>query len=360
MLTATTLKLYHFKNYETYQCSFNKPIVAICGANGSGKTNLLDAIYYLCFTKSYFLKQDNLIIKHNEEGMRVEGNFLKDETPFNAVGILRENNKKEFLVNDEAYKKLSHHIGKLPCVMIAPDDVEIITGTSDERRKFIDAILSQLNSNYLQWLIDYNRILQQRNSFLKHASTQTYFDETLLAALDNQLSTKAALIFEERKLFFQTFTLTVIELYNAIAGKNENIALTYESQLLQNNLQHLLTENKQRDLFLQRTGFGIHKDDLSITINNQSFKITASQGQRKSLLFALKLAEFETLKKHKGFSPILLLDDIFEKLDAERMHYLLQKVCVENNCQVFITDTHKQRLEEHLNNLKVQFQLIEL
>ncbi|MBS1627280.1 MAG: DNA replication and repair protein RecF [Bacteroidetes bacterium] len=360
MLTISALKLFHFKNYTTYQCSFNTPIVAICGANGSGKTNLLDAIYYLCFTKSYFLKQDNLIVKHNTAGMRVEGFFLKNETTLNAVGILRENNKKEFLLNDEAYKKLSHHIGKLPCVMIAPDDVEIISGTSEERRKFMDAVLSQLNNNYLQWLIDYNKILQQRNSFLKHASTQTYFDETLLATLDHQLSIHAALIYEERKLFFQTFTSTVIKLYHSIAGKNENIEITYESQLLNNSLQHLLTENRQKDLYLQRTGFGIHKDDINITINNQSFKLIASQGQRKSLLFALKLAEFETLKQHKGFSPILLLDDIFEKLDAERMHYLLQKVCVENNCQVFITDTHKQRLEQHLNNLQVKFQLIEL
>ncbi|MBA4197744.1 MAG: DNA replication and repair protein RecF [Chitinophaga sp.] len=360
MLAATALKLYHFKNYETCEWSFTENIVAICGANGSGKTNLLDAVYYLCFTKSYFLKQDNLVIKHDTEGMRIEGNFSKDEDAFKLVSILRENNKKEFLVDDELYKKLSQHIGRFPCVMIAPDDVAIITGTSEERRKFIDTILSQINSNYLQWLIDYNKILQQRNSFLKHIATQNYFDETLLETLDKQLAEKAELIFTERKKFFETFIPAILNCYKAIAGKDEKIEIVYESQLTNNNLLNLLTENRQRDLFLQRTGFGIHKDDVVINMNNQSFKTTASQGQRKSLLFALKLAEFETIKQQKGFSPILLLDDVFEKLDAERMHFLLHKVCVENDCQVFITDTHKERLEQHLNNLQVKFQLVEL
>jgi len=181
--------------------------VAFCGANGSGKTNLLDAVYYLCFTRSYFQKQDNLVVKHDTAGMRIEGNFSKNDDRFKLVSILRENNKKEFSVNDESYKKLSQHIGRFPCVMIAPDDIDIITGTSEERRKFIDTILSQINSNYLQWLIDYTKILQQRNSFLKHNANQHYFDEALLETFDTQLAEKATFIFAERKNFFKPLFL---------------------------------------------------------------------------------------------------------------------------------------------------------
>lgn len=360
MLLINNIKIFQFKNYAEQQWQFGKRIVAICGSNGSGKTNLLDAIYYLCFTKSYFLRQDNLVVQHHQQGMRAEGNFLKDGTDYNLVAILRENSRKEFLVNDEAYTKLSQHIGKFTCVMIAPDDVELITGSSEERRRFVDAILSQSEPDYLQWLIDYNKILQQRNSLLKHAAQQNSLDEQLLDTLDEQLCEKGILIFNARKLFFQSFIPLVIELYNSIAQQQEGIALQYESQLQQQELQTLLTTNRQRDLYLQRTGAGIHKDDLAMNMNEQVFKIVASQGQRKSLLFALKLAEYETLKKQKGFAPILLLDDVFEKLDAARMHHLLHKVCVEGDGQVFITDTHKERLEKQLNELNADFQLIEL
>jgi DNA replication and repair protein RecF len=360
MVSLQNISVVQFKHYEQQQWMFDQRITAICGSNGSGKTNLLDAIYYLCFTKSYFSRQDAQIIQQGKQGLRIEGIIVKAEKPFELVCIIRENNRKEFWCNGEEYKKFSEHIGKFTAVMIAPDDVELITGKSEERRKFIDTILSQCNAAYLQWLIDYNKILQQRNSLLKAAAEHNRLDESLLDTLNEQLSEKGTLIFAARKSFTDELIPAAIQSYQSIAQTDDTISLKYESQLNRHHLLDLLAQNKQRDLYLQRTGFGIHKDDLEISMSNQSFKNMASQGQRKSLLFALKLAEFEILKKQKGFTPILLLDDVFEKLDADRMHHLLHKVCVEENGQVFITDTHADRMESQLKAIGATYQLIEL
>ncbi|OIQ96007.1 DNA replication and repair protein RecF [mine drainage metagenome] len=360
MLSLKKISVVQFKNYEQRQWSFDRRITAVCGPNGSGKTNLLDAIYYLCFTKSYFSRQDAQIVQQGKSGLRVDGIFLKDEKEHELVCIIRENNRKEFWADGEEYKKFSEHIGKFPCVMIAPDDVELITGNSDERRKFIDTILSQFNADYLHWLIDYNKILQQRNSLLKAAAENNRLDESLLDTLDEQLAEKGQLIFTARKQFTEELIPAAIQSYQSIAQKDDGININYDSQLLKNNLLELLQINRQRDLYLQRTGFGIHKDDIEILMREQSFKNIASQGQRKSLLFALKLAEFEILKKQKGFTPVLLLDDVFEKLDAERMHNLLHKVCMEENGQVFITDTHSERMERQLKAIGAEYGLIEL
>ena len=360
MLFLQNISVVQFKNYEQQQWLFKQRITAVCGSNGSGKTNLLDAIYYLCFTKSYFSRQDAQIVQHGKSGLRVDGVFLKDEKEQELVCIIRENNRKEFWANGEEYKKFSEHIGKFPCVMIAPDDVELITGNSEERRKFIDTILSQCNADYLQWLISYNKILQQRNSLLKTVAEKNRLDESLLDTLDEQLAEKGQLIFTARKEFTEELVPAAFQAYQSIAQKDDAIKISYDSQLLKNDLLELLQINRQRDLYLQRTGFGIHKDDLEILMNEQSFKNIASQGQRKSLLFALKLAEFEILKKQKGFTPVLLLDDVFEKLDAERMHNLLHKVCIEETGQVFITDTHAERMESQLKAIGAAYGLIEL
>ena len=244
--------------------------------------------------------------------------------------------------------------------MIAPDDVALITEGSEERRKFIDALLSQLQHDYLEQLIAYNKILQQRNSFLKFASERNAYDESLLEILNKQLLEKGNFIYQRRKQFLYTFLPLVFQQYTAIAENDDKLLLTYESQLNKQSFEELLMENFQRDLYLQRTGSGIHKDDILIELQQSSFKNIASQGQRKSLLFALKLAEFELLKLYKGFAPLLLLDDVFEKLDDNRMQNLLHWVCNENGGQVFITDTHKDRLESALNALHTGCQIIEL
>lgn len=360
MLRIKQISVYQFKNYHQQQWSFENRITAICGPNGSGKTNLLDAIYYLCFTKSYFSKQDIQVVQQGKMGLRISGAFEKENQTYELVCILRENNRKEFHIDDEAYKKFSDHIGKFPCVMIAPDDVDIITGNSDARRKFIDPILSQCRKDYLQWLIDYNKILLQRNSLLKAVAEHNRLDDSLLDIMDDQLCEKGQLIFDARKSFLDSFLPITVQAYNSIAQSDDRISLQYNSQLFQMNMKELLFNNRQRDLYLQRTGCGIHKDDIDFLMNNQSVKNIASQGQRKSLLFALKLAEFETLKQNKGFTPVLLLDDAFEKLDAERMHNLLYKVCVEEDGQVFITDTHSERVISQLETFQVNFQLIQL
>ena len=327
MLFFKEIKLTQFRNYIFQSFHFNKKIIAICGANGSGKTNLLDALYYLCFTKNYASKTESRNVNFISQGFRIEGMLDNENETYKLVCIVRENNKKEFLVNDEAYKKFSQHIGRFPCVMIAPDDVFLITGNSDERRKLIDTILSQIQKDYLQHLINYNKILPQRNALLKTFAETGLADEGLLDTYDTQLASAGQEIFIARKKFMQQFILLANTEYHGIAGKNDLIEIEYESQLHNRSLIDLLKENRSRDIYLQRTGVGIHKDELLIKMNGESFKNIASQGQRKSLLFALKLAEFFILKQYKGFAPVILLDDVFEKLDEIRITNLLKKLC---------------------------------
>ena len=360
MLDLRSISLLQFKNYTNRSFDFTERIVGICGNNGVGKTNLLDAIHYLCFTKSYFSRADGNNVQQGKNGFRLEGHFSLQDKLEKTTCILRETGKKEFAVNDQAYDKFSHHIGRYPCVVIAPDDAILITGGSEERRKFFDSLLSQLDSDYLQHLITYTKVLQQRNSLLKSFADTPTKDFSLLEVLDEQLIKPGEYIFDKRKEFFVSFLPQVKHLYSEIAMQPEDVTLLYESQLLQSSFAALLQATRQKDCFAMRTTTGIHRDELDITLGSQLFRNIASQGQRKSLLFALKLAEMEVLKKEKGFPPLLLLDDVFEKLDENRISNLLQKVCVANEGQVFITDTNEERLREHLNALGVSYQLIEL
>lgn len=359
MLHLNHITLTQFKNYASGNFNFTQKVVAICGNNGTGKTNLLDAIFTLSFTKSYFNRSDAQNIQNGLEGFRIEGNYQLSNQNQILTYIFR-NNKKEFSENGTLYKKYSDHIGKYPCVMIAPDDVELITEGSELRRKFIDTIQSQISEAYLTHLIQYNKVLQQRNSLLKQAAEQNKIDDTLLDIYNSQLATHGQFIFEQRQLFCTNFLPLVLSFYEKIALQKDAIEISYESQLLNNNFSNLLHQSLQKDILLQRTTSGIHRDDLNITMNKNNFKQLASQGQRKSLLFALKLAEWQTLKQQKSFAPILLLDDIFEKLDEQRMFNLLSWVCKEDDGQVFITDTHKDRLTQTLNKANISFQLIEL
>jgi DNA replication and repair protein RecF len=334
--------------------------VGICGRNGIGKTNLLDAIHYLCFTKSYFTRQDSLVTQKGHEGFRLEGNFKINGADEKGVCILRETGRKEFYLNDQPYARFSEHIGHYPLVIIAPDDIALITGVSEDRRKFLDTVLSQLDRDYLQSLIRYTRILQQRNSFLKNLQDGFQRDFTVLDVLDEQLATEGTKVFEKRKDFLFGFLPEVKKLYNEIAQQYEPVELIYESDLQENNFAELLGYNRQRDQMAQRTTAGIHKDDLIFSMGEHAFKNIASQGQRKSLLFALKLAEMEVLKKEKKLSPILLLDDVFEKLDEERISNLLARVIADEESQIFITDTNGERLSKQLERSGAAFQLISL
>jgi len=358
MLRLQQLSLVHFKNYSSRQFSFEERIIGICGNNGVGKTNLLDAIHYICFTRSYFSRQDAPNTLYGQEGFRLEADLVLQDKSEKAVCILRETGRKEFSINGNAYERFSQHIGRYPCVMIAPDDALLVTGSSEERRKFIDAVLSQLDAEYLRQLIIYTKVLQQRNSLLRAFAENGNRDDSLLDVLDKQLIDAGVHIFNKRKEFLVSFLPFARHLYHDIAGRDEDILFIYDSELLDGGFDELLRINRQKDLFAQRTHSGIHRDDIEMRLDNQPFRNTASQGQRKSLLFALKLAEMSVLQKEKGFAPLLLLDDVFEKLDEDRIHNLLKKVCIENEGQVFITDTNRERLEEHLKEISTEFQLI--
>ena len=359
MLLLKKIILTHFKNYEIKQFDFAQNIAGICGPNGAGKTNLLDAIYYCCFTKSYFSGTDALNIGFGKEGFRLEAFFEEYGIAF-TVKCIHRGNKKEFFLNDVPYEKLSKHICRFPAVMVAPDDTGLISNGSEERRKYLDILISQVDAEYLQQLMQYNKILQQRNSFLKSAAVEHAIDFSLLDVLDMQLAKPAKYIFTKRSQVCEELIPLIVQFYHQLAGNNEVISCRYESNLHFSTMEDLLIKMRQRDRLLQRTSAGIHKDELGFEINKHIFRNTASQGQRKTLLFALKLAEYELLKKNKGIAPLLLLDDVFEKLDQNRMHNLLHWVCSNNKGQVLITDTHKQRMENSFAKLQIEHQIVEL
>ncbi len=354
------ITLTQFRNYSFADFSFPGRITGFCGKNGIGKTNILDGIYYLCFTKSYSGRPDSGSVKSGFNGFRIQGELHRLGSDHTVVCILRESGKKELLIDDESYSRFSSHIGKFPAVMICPDDINLISGSSEARRRFLDTILSQISIPYLENLIRYNKIMVERNSLLKKIADGQVYDEILLDILDQQLSETGEFIYSERIQFLQTFIPETTRFYELIAGRIEETSVNYKSIPAGHSYRELLRQSRARDIAMQRTNIGIHRDDLEFFLGDQPFKSIASQGQKKSLLFALKLAEFNTLKKKNGFSPLLLLDDIFEKLDEKRMMNLLHWVCEENEGQVFLTDTHKQRLQEIMEKLSVPYQLIEL
>ena len=360
MFFLSKISLTQFKNYNFTSFDFTERVIGICGLNGKGKTNLIDAAYYCCFTKSYFLKNDSLNIQFDSDGFRLEALLDKHKEKQKIVCIKRAIGKKELLLNDVPYEKMSQHIGKFPAVMVAPDDIGLITDGSEERRRFMDTVLSQMDAEYLQQLMIYNKVLQQRNSLLKRFAEQVKTDWPLLEVLDEQLIVPGNFVYEKRKAFAEQLIPLVQKFHHQIADNNEEITLQYDSRLNDSSFHDLLNNFRQKDFLLQRSNAGIHKDDIMFHLNGQVFKTTASQGQRKSLLFALKLAEFELLKLNKGFAPLLLLDDVFEKLDDKRMKQLLHWVCNENTGQVFITDTHKERLQGAFEQLNTGYQIIEL
>lgn len=361
MIRLNQLTLTQFKNYSQASFSFPNRITGICGLNGVGKTNLLDAIYYCCFTRSFFSNTDAQNIQFHADGFRLAAVFNYSGESETLVCIHRGSGKtKTVLLNEVEYPRFSQHIGHYPAVMIAPDDIEIITGGSEERRKYLDTHFSQFDRDYLETLIQYGRVLQQRNALLKQLAEQPGSQMMLLDVYDEQLIPLGQRIYELRRQYCEILIPEVVRFYHTLADNQEIVEVQYTSPLHQQSFGDILQKNRSRDMLLQRTSSGVHKDDLVCTLQGQPFRQTASQGQRKSLLFALKLAEFHLLHEKKGFPPLLLLDDVFEKLDQERMHNLLHWVAQFQTGQVFITDTHEARLREALAACTTDFDVITL
>lgn len=357
MYTLSHIELTQFRNYHSASFDFDSRVVAICGKNGVGKTNLLDAVYYLCFTKSYFGKSDLISVEMGSQGFNITGDFFKKNQTHRVSLILRENKKKELWVDGESITPFSQHIGNFPSVCIAPDDVSLINGASEERRRMMDTVLSQTDNLYLSELIRYNRCLAERNKYLKNIDGSSW-DELLLDSLDDQMIPAGMVIQKKRQEFLETFTPFILKNFSFISGNSEQPQIEYTPSLPLDSFAQVFKQNRKRDVLLQRTTSGIHKDDFEILYHGNPFKSMASQGQTKSLLFALKLAEYEFMESYFGFSPLLLLDDIFEKLDENRLEKLIQWVCIENKGQVFLTDSHQDRVTQLLNRNSVPFQLV--
>lgn len=340
------LSLLNYKNFDSLELEFSASINCIAGANGIGKTTVLDAIYHLSYGKGYFNPLSTQNIKHGEELFLIEGQFEKNGSTEKISCGFKKGAKKILKRNGKLYDRITEHIGLLPVVMISPADRDLISEGSDVRRKFIDGNISQADSTYLENLLAYQRVLSQRNALLKFFAANHTFDAENLAIYDEQLHFYGSSIYEKRQAFLTEFTPLFLEQYRIISGEKENIALEYHSGLYQKNTLELLQENQAKDRALQYTSVGIHKDDLRFEIEGYPMKKFGSQGQQKSFLIALKLAQFQFLRTQSGTTPILLLDDVFDKLDENRVTQLVKLVKGEEYEQIFITDTHPERTEE--------------
>ena len=355
-----SLSLLNYKNFDSKSFIFSNKINCIVGNNGIGKTNILDAIYHLSFGKSYFNPVATQNIKHNEEFFVINGDYLKENKTEKVVVSLKRGQTKVIKRNGKAYEKFSEHIGFLPLVMISPADRDLIIEGSDTRRKFIDSVISQSDKTYLISLINYNKILAQRNALLKYFALNHTFNKDTLEVYNNQLNDFGTVIFEKRSAFLKTFIPIFKARYEAISNGNEEVELQYHSDLFETDLNTLLQKNINKDKMLQYTSVGIHKDDLHFNIENHPIKKFGSQGQQKSFLIALKLAQFDFIKAQSHVNPILLLDDIFDKLDEQRVAQLIKLVDNENFGQLFISDTHAERTENVVKQVHQSYEIFKL
>jgi len=355
-----SLSLLNYKNFDSKSFIFNDKINCIVGNNGIGKTNILDAIYHLSFGKSYFNPVATQNIKHDEEFFVINGDYEKENKTEKVVVSLKRGQTKVIKRNGKAYEKFSEHIGFLPLVIISPADRDLIIEGSDTRRKFIDSVISQSDKTYLSTLINYNKILAQRNALLKYFALNHTFNKDTLEVYNNQLNDFGTLIFEKRNAFLKTFIPIFKARYEAISNGNEVVELHYHSDLFEDNLNSLLQKNINKDKILQYTNVGIHKDDLHFNIENHPIKKFGSQGQQKSFLIALKLAQFDFIKAQSNVNPILLLDDIFDKLDEQRVAQIIKLVDNEHFGQLFISDTHAERTENAVKQVHQSYEIFRL
>lgn len=338
------LSLQNFKNYEDAEFHFSHQINFITGKNGSGKTNLLDALHYISLSKSAFGTVDSLSMKHGSSYFLVKCLISNKEEKFEILCSMGNGHKKSIKVNKKPYSKISEHIGRFPLVLITPYDTDYIREGSEERRKFVDSILSQLNPLYLLDLIQYNEALKQRNSLLKQLSKKIKCDKDLISFYDKTLINLSKKIYKERNLFIKEFTPIFNQHYDSLSDSKEKPGIIYKSHASEEKFEDNFFAAFKRDQLLERTSIGIHKDDFLFMLDGYPLKNFGSQGQQKSFVIALKLSQYDLIKQKKCFKPILLLDDIFDKLDNKRIKQLMEMIAREEFGQVFITDAREERI----------------
>ena len=353
-----SLTLVNFRNHADRKIQFESGVNCIIGSNGIGKTNVLDAVYYLSMCRSYLNPTDRQNIKFDEQFFVIQGNWYKNELEYNIHCGVKLGHKKSFKKNKKEYTRMADHIGQFPVVMISPYDVDLIKEGSEVRRRWIDGIISQFDAAYLAILQRYNKVLDQRNALLKHQFENGFFQREPLEIWDEQLVKYASEIYEKRKEFISEFTPLFQQFYSVLSNQRELVTLAYESQMNEGNLAELLVQAYPRDSRSTHTSVGAHKDDLIFQLNDQPVKKFGSQGQQKCYLIALKLAQFAWLKDHLHQTPVLLLDDIFDKLDNERVAQLMRMVSDQLFSQVLVTDTDEDRVTRIFSSIGVTPKLI--
>jgi len=358
-LLLKKIKIVQYKNIKKIEFSPHPAINAFTGLNGMGKTNILDAIHYLCLAKSNFGRLERNNVMHGEEFFRIEGEFEKEDKIYNITAKVKPPRTKIIENNSKALDKISDHIGNFPVVIISPRDKNALLENSRERRKLIDRVLSQTDKKYLIALVDYNKWIKQRNALLKN-SFDGNIDRLLLDTFDKKIAPLAHYIFKKRKEFVKKLIPEFQDMYKSISGGKEIPGIQYFSQLKNKEYSLLIEENRQKDIILKRSNSGIHKDDLIFKINNEDLRAFASQGQLKSFALAIKLAEFSFLKQVKGFIPIVILDDVFDKLDKNRVKQLVSLLFENNFGQVYISDTERDRVEQIFETSSVSYKIFEI
>ncbi|MBI3502876.1 MAG: DNA replication/repair protein RecF [Bacteroidetes bacterium] len=354
------LSLVSFKNYAHAELNFSPRFNCIAGNNGEGKTNLLDAIHYLSFTKSYFNPIDSQNIFHDAPLFVIQGNFFQDGKEDEVYCAQKKGERKQIKLNKKEVARFADHIGMFPAVMTSPSDVELILEGSEVRRKFSDSIISQYDRAYLENIIAYSKVLLQRNAQLKQFSKSGKFDNESLKIWDVQLVELGNKIYAKRKEFSAEFEPIFNKQYEFISGGKEKVEIAYQSQLHKGDFEALLSEALEKDRIMEYSTVGVHKDDWEFRMDKYPVKKFSSQGQQKSYLLAVKLAQFEFVKQHKQVIPILMLDDIHDKLDEHRVKKIIELVSGNDFGQVFITDTSKERIQKLCKSAGAEMKLFKV
>lgn len=337
-----------YRNIQLQELEFSPNVNCISGNNGEGKTNLLDAVYYLSMTKSAFASSDRFNFRHGTDSFSLSGTYVMENGLSSRFSIkATSKGEKKMRRDDKAYERISEHIGVLPVVMVSPSDISLVSESGDERRRFVNSVLSQMDPAYMSAMQQYNRLLQQRNKMLKEMEV----DHALLEVIDMRMSALAEPVYQARKKFTEDLAPVVSEFYRILSGDSEKVCIEYESELSKASLDQLLSASYDKDCVMRYTTSGIQRDDFIFTMNGYPIRRYGSQGQQKSFLVALKFAQYEVMKKKYGFAPVLLLDDVFDKLDMGRISNLLQMVASNDFGQIFITDSNKIRMSGIVDGL---------